>query len=130
MNELSELTISKAQQKLKKKEISSLGLTEAVLKKVKKHNKTLNAYISVFEKEVKEAAKKSDQRRAQGKVLGEVDGIPLAIKDNICIKDTKTLSDTFGLVAALKAVKILTTNGGMGCFASLSFLASEAFTRT
>ncbi|MBN2457323.1 MAG: hypothetical protein JXB29_12445 [Sedimentisphaerales bacterium] len=44
--------------------------------------------------------------------------------------DTKTLSDSFGLVAAFKAVKRRTTNGGMGCFASLSFLAAEAFTRT
>ena len=87
---LNELTISEAALRLKKREISALELTRDCLKKAVEKNKQLNAYISFFEKEGIEQARGSDQRRTKGEPLSDYDGIPLAIKDNICIAQTLT----------------------------------------
>ena len=35
-------------------------------------------------------AEEADKRRAEGKVIGKLDGIPVAIKDNLCLYGTKT----------------------------------------
>ena len=87
---LSELTIKEASRALKNKEISSLELTKECLEKAIKANKYLNAFITILEKEAIKAARDSDKRIAQNKRLSEIDGVPLAIKDNICIEDTLT----------------------------------------
>jgi aspartyl-tRNA(Asn)/glutamyl-tRNA(Gln) amidotransferase subunit A len=91
VKELGELTISKASRLLSEKEISSEELTKAILARIKNLNKKLNAYITIFEKEAIEQAKESDKRYAiSHKRRSPIDGIPLAIKDVICIKDTLT----------------------------------------
>jgi len=87
---LSELTIKEASRALKNKEISSLELAKECLEKAVKANKYLNAFITILEKEAIKAARDSDKRIAQNKRLSEIDGVPLAIKDNICIEDTLT----------------------------------------
>ncbi|RMI26243.1 MAG: Asp-tRNA(Asn)/Glu-tRNA(Gln) amidotransferase subunit GatA [Calditrichaeota bacterium] len=46
----------------------------------------LNAFIEVYAEEARRQAAEMDARRAQGKPLGKLAGLVLAIKDNICIK--------------------------------------------
>lgn len=70
--------------------ISSLELTEVYLREIKRVNPALNAYLTVLEDEAREQARASDARRAQGGVFGPLDGIPLAIKDNMLIQGTRT----------------------------------------
>lgn len=52
--------------------------------------KPLNAYIHVTEQLAREQAEESDTRQREGKLLGKLDGIPIAIKDNFCIEGQPT----------------------------------------
>ena len=88
--ELNKLTIKEASEKLASGEISSVDLIRACLDCIKEKNKEINAFITVLEDEAMEAAKASDERRKSNQILSEIDGIPLAIKDNINIENVKT----------------------------------------
>lgn len=85
MKDLKNLTITKAHKLLTDKEVTSLELTEYYLNKIKELNPDLNAYLEVFD-DCREQAMASDKRIAEGKMIGVLDGIPLAIKDNILIE--------------------------------------------
>ncbi len=64
-------------------------LAEESLAAIEK-NKSLNAYISVLAERALQKAKESDERRKAGKSLGALDGIPVAIKDNLCLEGSRT----------------------------------------
>ena len=68
---------------------TAVKLAEESLASIEK-NKGLNAYISVLTERAMQKAKESDERRAQGKTLGALDGIPVAIKDNLCLEGSRT----------------------------------------
>jgi len=87
---LNNLTIKEASEKLQNNEITSVQLTEACLDKIEKRNPELNAFITVLEKEALELAEASDERRAKGDILSPIDGVPIALKDNMCMLGTKT----------------------------------------
>jgi aspartyl-tRNA(Asn)/glutamyl-tRNA(Gln) amidotransferase subunit A len=87
---LNEHGIASARKALEAGETTSVELTQAYLKQIRGLNGTLNAFLSVFEEEAVEEAKRSDARRSKGETLGAMDGIPLAIKDNILIQNTRT----------------------------------------
>ena len=86
---LNELTITEARSQLDAGEISSLDLTQACLNEIQSLNGALNAFLEVFEEDALAAARASDERRARGERLGVLDGIPLAIKDNILFQGHK-----------------------------------------
>lgn len=50
----------------------------------------LNAYIHVTHELGKKQSVDSDNRQIAGKLLGNLDGIPIAIKDNFCVQDEPT----------------------------------------
>lgn len=82
------LTIAEARKKLSKKEISSVELTKHFLDRIEKYQK-LNAFITVCPEKALAAAQQSDQRIAQNSA-GELEGIPLAIKDLFVTKGIRT----------------------------------------
>lgn len=82
-------TIAEMRKMLDEKKISSVELTERYLKSIKAHNEKLGAYITVCEEEAVSMAKTADERIAKGETAPLL-GIPMAVKDNICIKDIKT----------------------------------------
>ena len=91
MQNLSELTFKEIINKLNNKEISSKELVEASLSQIDKYNSVLGAFISVEQREkLMEAAYESDNRRENNSSLSRIDGIPIAIKDNIHSKGLKT----------------------------------------
>ena len=66
--------------------IQSPGSVEAAVRKAiqkASENKGLNAFIYIDEDEVIKLAVESDTRRKNGKLKGPLDGVLLAIKDNI-----------------------------------------------
>jgi aspartyl-tRNA(Asn)/glutamyl-tRNA(Gln) amidotransferase subunit A len=75
---------------LDSKELSSEEITKAYLDRINSVDKKVQAYITVCEEEAIKKAKEIDEKRAQGKQLGALAGIPIAIKDNMCTKGIKT----------------------------------------
>ncbi|MBU4421621.1 Asp-tRNA(Asn)/Glu-tRNA(Gln) amidotransferase subunit GatA [Candidatus Parcubacteria bacterium] len=86
---LNELTIKQAHEGLKSKDFSALSLVNDCITAIEEKNADLNAYLSVFKESAIRDAKRVDEKLAQKEEIGELEGIPLAIKDNILIQDTK-----------------------------------------
>ena len=86
MSGLNELTIQQAYEGLKKGDFTSVELTEACLKQIKKRNKELNAFISVFDSDALVEAERADEmiKSGQQQILT---GIPFCVKDSISTKD-------------------------------------------
>jgi len=84
--ELKGLRISEMQSGLKEGKFTSVELLEAVYKRIDEADKEIGAFLSLSKESALDSAKASDDRRAQGESLGKLDGIPVAIKDNICMK--------------------------------------------
>ena len=89
MSELTKLTIAQARSRLDAGEFSSVELTQAYLEAINASNETINAYVVVTADQALEMAKASDQRRASGSV-GNLEGIPLGIKDLFATKGVHT----------------------------------------
>lgn len=83
-------TIKTAADALAQKEFSSVELTEDYLTRAQAKNDDLNAYLTFTTEEARAAATASDERRARGVSLSALDGIPVAIKDNLLTKGTRT----------------------------------------
>lgn len=90
---LNQLTIKEAQEGLREKKFSSVELVKACLSQIKEHDKKINAFISVCEKEALEQAGEADKQISnfQFPISNfSLLGIPIAIKDNFCTKGIKT----------------------------------------
>jgi len=87
--DLKDLTILSALKLLKEKKICSKELVEESLKQIKKIDPLVKAYLYVDEEGALKEASKADeliQKGEEKKLLG----IPISIKDNICIKGLPT----------------------------------------
>jgi aspartyl-tRNA(Asn)/glutamyl-tRNA(Gln) amidotransferase subunit A len=84
-------TLSTAADALAKRTITSEELTRLCLARIHKLDPSLNAVITLDEERALAQARESDQRRRNGHILGRMDGIPIALKDNI---DTAGLRTT------------------------------------
>ena len=71
-------------------EITSVELTEAIFVRIDEVESKVGAYITLCKEKAMEMAKASDERRKNGKILSQIDGIPVAVKDIILTKDIKT----------------------------------------
>ena len=87
--EIVKLTAHKAKKCLEQGDISSKDLTTSVLGRIKQVEDRLKAFITVTEKESIANAMDADQR-IDGKQIGNLLGIPMQIKDNICTKGIVT----------------------------------------
>ncbi|MBN1930821.1 MAG: Asp-tRNA(Asn)/Glu-tRNA(Gln) amidotransferase subunit GatA [Desulfobacterales bacterium] len=86
---LHELTIQKAHELLKQKEISSQELTQAVLNRIEAVDAKVGAYISVAGEMAVDQSKLADKAISAGNI-SSLTGIPIAIKDVICTKGLRT----------------------------------------
>ena len=86
MVELNNITIKKANEGLKNKSFSSLELTEELFKVAANSESVLHAHLVLMHDEAVKNAKETDDRIAKDGMLGELDGIPLSIKDNMNLK--------------------------------------------
>ncbi|MGH6761517.1 MAG: Asp-tRNA(Asn)/Glu-tRNA(Gln) amidotransferase subunit GatA [Phyllobacterium sp.] len=80
MTDLTALTIAEARAQLKAKTFTATELTNAYLQAIETANGALNAYVAVTPEKALQMAKASDERLSNGKA-GDLEGIPLGIKD-------------------------------------------------
>lgn len=84
--ELNELSIVEAAKGLREKKFTSVELTRACLNRIEEKNPELNAFILVREKEALAEAKAAGERFKNKKPLSILDGIPMALKDNMTLQ--------------------------------------------
>lgn len=84
------LSLYEVKSGLLSKKFSSVEITKCFLERIEKY-KNLNAFITVCPEQALESAKQSDQKIANG-MAGEMEGIPLAIKDLYMTKGIRTTS--------------------------------------
>jgi aspartyl-tRNA(Asn)/glutamyl-tRNA(Gln) amidotransferase subunit A len=89
MPPLTQLTIHEAHALLHRGEISSVELTRAVLDRIVAHDNDVKAYLTLAPEAALEQAAEADRRRSDGEEHPLL-GIPLAVKDVICIEGMPT----------------------------------------
>ncbi|MBI3583249.1 MAG: Asp-tRNA(Asn)/Glu-tRNA(Gln) amidotransferase subunit GatA [Nitrospinae bacterium] len=87
--ELYKLTIHELKEKLKRGEISAKELTLEFIKRIERVDKDIHSFITLTKDESLKQAENADNKIKAGKDLPLL-GIPLAIKDLICIKGVRT----------------------------------------
>ena len=85
--EVLNLTIKKAHDGLIKKEFSAKDLVQHFLARIEKLDKNIQAFLTVTRDLALSQAKKIDKLISAGKDIPILAGVPLAIKDNILLKD-------------------------------------------
>ena len=70
--------------------LSCTELTAAYLDAAGRDNPRLNAYITLTPGEAMDTARRVDQKRAAGEPLRPLEGIPMALKDNLSTKGIRT----------------------------------------
>ncbi|MFA5994197.1 MAG: Asp-tRNA(Asn)/Glu-tRNA(Gln) amidotransferase subunit GatA [Parcubacteria group bacterium] len=81
--------IKKLHQQLVTKEISAVALAEQYFAIIEEKDKEVFAYLTLTNKAALEQAKKVDEKIAAGEVIGMLEGIPGAIKDNLCVEGVR-----------------------------------------
>ncbi|PJZ42526.1 Asp-tRNA(Asn)/Glu-tRNA(Gln) amidotransferase GatCAB subunit A [Leptospira kmetyi] len=90
MNEILKKSYTELKTSLNSGKISATELAQACIDRIKEVDGSVKAFLSLDEKRILDAAAESDARRKAGKPLSPFDGMPVAIKDNICIQDSIT----------------------------------------
>ena len=90
MSELWALTATELVEAFRKRSLSPVEVTRAVLERIEKWNPVLNAFCLVSDKALDEA-KASEARWSAGQPRGLLDGVPVSIKDIILTRGWPTL---------------------------------------
>ncbi|KAL0132185.1 hypothetical protein PUN28_000157 [Cardiocondyla obscurior] len=89
MNKLLSAPIKEVSQKIYDNAVRPSEICKASVK-LASVVKPLNAYITVTSDAAREQAVAADERQQKNSLLGRLDGIPVAIKDNYCVKGEPT----------------------------------------
>jgi aspartyl-tRNA(Asn)/glutamyl-tRNA(Gln) amidotransferase subunit A len=89
MQELLGLPYHQLRKSLADRQISALELTNAFLESAIKNNSKYNAYREVTSEYAKQQASES-QKRIDSGLMGKIECMPIAVKDNYCTKDVLT----------------------------------------
>jgi len=81
--DLKKMTIHALSEKLKAGEFSSVELCREYLKNIDARDGEVGAFLEIDRENMLCAAQAADERRQAGNAIGDFDGIPIAIKDNI-----------------------------------------------
>jgi aspartyl-tRNA(Asn)/glutamyl-tRNA(Gln) amidotransferase subunit A len=89
-NDWTDLDCSQLHAKIVAGETTSVSVTEAVLGEIDRCDPQLGAFITVFGQEALAQAQSIDLRIAQGESVGPLAGLPIAVKDNMCMTQGAT----------------------------------------
>ncbi len=87
---LNQATAHELSARLQQREITARQLVEAALNRIGEIDGQINAFISVEADSALAHADDIDQRRGAGAALGPLAGIPLALKDVLCVRGGRT----------------------------------------
>jgi aspartyl-tRNA(Asn)/glutamyl-tRNA(Gln) amidotransferase subunit A len=90
MNDLTELDITDAAEALAADTFSAEDLLQAYLARIEQYEDGMNCFITLLAEPALAQARAADTRRAKGERLSPLDGIPIALKDNIDLAGVPT----------------------------------------
>ena len=88
--ELYSLTIHEIAEKIKSKEVTIIEVLDSVYSRIDSLEDKVNAYINLTREYAYISADKLQRKLDSGEDIGFLGGVPIAIKDNMCMKDVKT----------------------------------------
>ena len=77
-------------EKIKTKEITIEELIHQIYERIEKTEEKLHSFVHISKERALNKAKKLDEKLNKGKPVGRLYGLPIGIKDLICIKDSPT----------------------------------------
>ena len=92
--ELLKKTAVEQRKALLNKEISAVELVEQTYEQIQKLDNKIGAYNSLTKEQAMETARKVDEKIAKGEDIPLMAGIPLALKDNMNMKGSKTTASS------------------------------------
>ena len=90
MDNIVDLTVHELREKLLKKELTSKEIVQAYANVINEKEKDVHAFITPLIEEAIAKAEDIDNKISKGEIKGNLSGIPIGIKDNICTKGVKT----------------------------------------
>ncbi len=87
---LAELTAHELQERIARREITVEDAVGAALDRISKVDGTIRAYVTVAQDLALAKARAADERLARGEPARPLEGVPVAIKDNMCTRGIET----------------------------------------
>ena len=85
-----ELTLHEIREKIKNKEVKITDVVNDVYSRIEQVEPKIEAFVSFTKENALKRAEELQTRLDNGEDIGPLGGVPIAIKDNICIDGTKT----------------------------------------
>ena len=89
-NELCFLPAAELAQRIRRRDLSPVEVTEAYLRRIEARNPVINAYTLVLGDEAMDAARVAEKEVMAGVPLGPLHGVPVGIKDLDDVADVPT----------------------------------------
>ncbi len=77
-------------QKIKEKEVTAVEAAEAVFQQIDRVEETVHSYVSIDRKAAFTQAEEIQKKIDSGILTGPLAGVPMAVKDNICVEGQRT----------------------------------------
>lgn len=90
MSGVLDLSLAEAARRVRRREVSPVELVEASLARIQAHDGVLKSFITVFADQALQVAKAAEMLSGAGHELGPLQGIPIALKDNVAVRGTRT----------------------------------------
>ncbi len=118
MSDILTLSATELGRKIASGEITSVEATKAYLDRIGNLDKDINAYVTVDTEGAIKMAEEADRKIAEGTLKGPFAGVPVAIKDNMCIEGMLTscsshILDNFYPTYTATAVEMLKDAGAV-----------------
>ena len=88
--DITELTVHELQEKLKNNELTVTEITKAYVNRINEKEKDVQAFITLTTEDAINQSKEIEDKINKKEISGNLAGIPIGIKDNICMKGVKT----------------------------------------
>jgi aspartyl-tRNA(Asn)/glutamyl-tRNA(Gln) amidotransferase subunit A len=88
--DLEGMTMTELAPQIRSRKVSPVELTELCLKRIGRLNPLLVAYTTVTEDAARAQAQAAERQIGRGDYLGPLHGMPISVKENICIQGVRT----------------------------------------